>query len=138
MTKKTAITIAVVILILVCIIAFKLVLYNKLIEESKNDGALLVGKKVTTDSYEVGIYYDNDHYTLNVFTGFIEDAFSFTYDSANFLLDTTSAVFDDAVRKVDGTEVTYQFNLDSNTLYEFNFIPLNNETLKIGNNLDIN
>lgn len=95
---------------------------------------------VSTDEYEAKLYYDGDHFVLSVFTNIIEKDFSFTYDNSKFLLDDIGASFENAKfsENEDEKTRTCTMEVDSNSLYEFNFIKLGKEDMKIGKNLKIN
>ena len=87
------------------------------------------------EAFRATISFNDDHYILNVFTNLIEDDFSFTYDSSKFLLDDKSVFFDNASFKKDGSNRTCTLKLEPNSLYEFNFIKLGKDELKIGKNI---
>ena len=87
------------------------------------------------EQYSANVSFNGDHYVLNVFTNMIEDDFSFTYDSSKFLLDDTSVFFDNASFTKEGSQRTCTVKLEPNSLYEFNFIKLGKDELKIGKNI---
>ena len=103
--------------------------------KTKNNVIESDNKTIKTTSYEAKVYFDKDHYVLNVFTSNIEEKFSFEYDYEDFLLDTTGKVFKKAWKLDEDSNRKYVLDLEPNTLYEFNFIPLTEKELNLGENL---
>ena len=93
------------------------------------------------EAYEAKVYHDGDHYVLNILTHNIDNDITISYDSKNFLLDDTSTFFaDNAIAENNGDEQGFnklKIKLESNKLYEFNFIELGSEKLSIGKNIII-
>lgn len=91
--------------------------------------------KITSANYEASVYFNGDHYVLNVFTNLFEGEILFRYDDTNFLLDDTGIAFENAVFTDEDNGRSCKLKLESNTLYEFNFIKTGSQELVIGENI---
>ena len=142
MKKQVAILIAVVVVILVGVY-FLFFQRNETGEEGRNPvGGNSVESltKQQTESYTANIINEEDQSILNVQTNLIEEKFKFSYDTQNFVLDTSSKLFDDAeiiidTEKENRCEVS--INLDSNEVYKIYFIKKSNTDMFLGKTLEI-
>ena len=128
-------------IIFLCLIITSLVCACNEIENNNNSNGTIIEMKnndIKNEEYEAKIYYDGDHYVLNVFTNLIEREFKFSYNTEEFLLDNTGVFFEEnASYEDEGNIRTYKVKMNSNELYEFNFITNEKKELIIGKNLII-
>lgn len=99
--------------------------------EAKDD------KKISNDSYEANIYFDGDHYVLNIMTNLMDKELKLTYNYKEFLLDNTSEYLADVEFKENGDKKSFSLMLNSNNIYEFNFISINGKELSFEDYLEI-
>ena len=92
---------------------------------------------VSTDEYEASVKDLGNQYVLSVFTNKMHDKFTFSYEWEKFSLDNTGVFFENVAHTKEGKYITYELELEPNSLYEFTFIGLSgaSEGLEIGNNL---
>ncbi len=145
--KKRIIILAIIVIVILIVV---LLLCTKLLKEStpsnpginpfdpvKTEETSNKEKTQTTDEYIANIYFDGDHYVLNVKTNIVSKEFEFSYDSQNFLLNSTSSLFSNSlVSKADGFS-THKIMLENNTVYEFSFIKRGEVDLAFGKTINI-
>ncbi len=90
------------------------------------------------ESFNVDLAEKKDHYLLTIQTNKIKEAFKFSYNSNDFVLDTSNNLFDNAKVMQDGENKSVSIELESNKIYKIYFIKKTNRELKIGENLIIN
>ena len=94
--------------------------------------------KGVNEDFNVDLTEEKDHYLLTIQTNKIEEAFSFSYNANDFVLDTSNILFDSADMMQDGKNKKVSIKLESNKIYKFYFIKKTNKELKLGENLIIN
>lgn len=94
--------------------------------------------KGVNEDFNVDLTEEKDHYILTTQTNKIEEAFSFSYNANDFVLDTSNILFDSADMMQDGKNKKVSIKLESNKIYKFYFIKKTNKELKLGENLIIN
>jgi hypothetical protein len=90
------------------------------------------------ENFKVDLTEEKDHYILTVQTNKIKEDFGFSYNSKDFVLDTSNTLFDYANVIQDGDNKNVSIELESNNMYKFFFIKKTNKELKLGKNLIIN
>lgn len=141
MKKKVIIGIVAVVAIIGVVAALRM---NK--DGEKNPGVKFPWEEVVeqdetksqTEMYKADLIEKADHYVLNVQTNLITDNFVFSYDTKDFTLDTSSVLFDKAVINNSSEKENFKrisLKLDSNQVYQFNFIKKNDVEMKLGDNL---
>lgn len=105
--------------------------------------------RLTGEYFTATVLEENEQYTLNLVTNLINQNFEFSYNTDEFILDTSSELFDNAkqgesagLKNSEAEEKqenikSISLKLEANTVYEFHFIPKKNGKLKIGKNLFI-
>lgn len=95
-------------------------------------------KNKENEDFSVDLLEESDHYVLTVKTNIIDEKFNFKYDNKNFMLDTSSSLFDDVEFAEEDDFRKVNLDLESNKLYKFYFIKKADAKLKLGNNLIVN
>lgn len=90
------------------------------------------------EDFSIDLKDDGDHYVMTVKTNIVDEEFKFKYSIKDFMLDTSSNLFDNASFEEAGDFKSCSVKLESNELYKFYFIKKSNTKLKLGNNLIVN
>ena len=129
--KKKVLIILIIIFVLMALVGICLKL--------KDNNVINFGDKeinaLKQEEYTIDLTEEEDHYILTVQTNIINSPFSFSYDSKNFVLDTSSNIFDNIIAVKDNDNKKYTLELESNMLYKFYFIKKNNTKMELNKNL---
>lgn len=129
--KKKVLIILIIVFVLIALVGIGL--------KFKDNNVINFGDKevnaLKQEEYTIDLTEEEDHYILTVQTNIINSPFSFSYDSKNFVLDTSSNIFDNIIAVKDNDNKKYTLDLESNMLYKFYFIKKNNTKMELNKNL---
>ncbi len=129
--KKKVLIILIIVFVLIALVGIGL--------KFKDNNVINFGDKevnaLKQEEYTIDLTEEEDHYILTVQTNIINSPFSFSYDSKNFVLDTSSNIFDNIIAVKDNDNKKYTLELESNMLYKFYFIKKNNTKMELNKNL---
>ncbi len=129
--KKKGLIVLVIVLILIVLlgVGFKLKENTLIYSNEKEENTL------KQEEYTVHLTEEEGHYVLTVQTNLINHPFSFAYDSKNFMLDTSSHIFDNITATEEEGNKKYTLELESNKLYKFYFIKKNDTKMELERNI---